>query len=143
MNIFKSCIDWRFCLKTPFIEGANFIECKFHFSIKICNLFFFIAGISNIVGKLVTGRFSDISCIDSFLLSNTYIFMSGVSAFFLPLCDSYELFVPVVAFYGFFTTFFMLKTIILVELLGLDNLTSAYSLIAFFEGIASIGKSIV
>ena len=40
--------------------------------------------------------------------------------------------------YGLFTTFFLLKTIVLVELLGLDNLTSAFSLLQLFEGVASM-----
>ena len=58
--------------------------------------------------------------------------------FSFPFCDSYGLYAFVVALYGFFTTFFILKTIVLVELLGLENLTSAFSLLALFEGIASI-----
>ena len=56
----------------------------------------------------------------------------------LPFCQSYELYAFVVSLYGFFTTFFILKTIILVELVGLDKLTSAFSLVALFEGIAAI-----
>ena len=56
----------------------------------------------------------------------------------LPLCNTYELCAFAVAMYGFFTTFFLLKTIVLVELLGLDNLTSAFSLLALFEGVAGI-----
>ena len=71
-------------------------------------------------------------------LYNGYIFLCGVTVFFFPLCNSYGLYAFVVALYGFFTTYFILKTIVLVELLGLDNLTSAFSLLALFEGIASI-----
>ena len=56
----------------------------------------------------------------------------------LPFCNSYGFYAFVVSLYGFFTTFFILKTIILVELLGLNNLTSAFSLIALFEGIAGM-----
>ena len=94
--------------------------------------------ISNIIGKLLTGWISDFNWIDSFSLYNVYIILCGVSVFFLPSCNSYGLFVVVVAFYGFFTTYFVLKTIVLVELLGLDSLTSAFSLLSFFEGIAGI-----
>ena len=52
--------------------------------------------------------------------------MSGISACFFPFCNSYELFVIISISYGFFSTFFSLKNVILVELLGLENLTSAY-----------------
>ena len=58
--------------------------------------------------------------------------------FFFPFCNSYGLYGFVVALYGFFTTFFILKTIVLVELLGIDNLTSAFSLLNLFEGIAAL-----
>ena len=98
----------------------------------------FILGISNIVSKLVTGRFSDLKCVNSFLVSNVYILICGVSVCLLPFCDSHNHFIVMVAFCGFFSTFFMLKAIVLVELVGLKKLTSAYSLIALFEGIGSI-----
>ena len=42
------------------------------------------------------------------------------------------------AFCGFFMTFFMLRSVVLVELVGLDNLTSAYGLISLFDGIGTI-----
>jgi MCP family monocarboxylic acid transporter-like MFS transporter 14 len=58
--------------------------------------------------------------------------------FFFPLCNSFGLYAFLAALYGFFTTFFVLKTIVLVELLGIENLTSAFSLLQLFEGIASI-----
>ena len=64
--------------------------------------------------------------------------MSGISVILLPFCTSYGLYAFVISLYGFFTTFFILKTIVLVELLGLENLTSAFSLLAFFEGVAGI-----
>lgn len=36
--------------------------------------------------------------------------------------------------YGFFTSFVILRTIVLVDLLGLDKLTTAFGLLALFEG---------
>ena len=40
----------------------------------------------------------------------------------------------VASMYGFFTSFVILRTIVLVDLLGLDKLTSAFGLLALFEG---------
>ena len=40
----------------------------------------------------------------------------------------------VASMYGFFTAFVILRTIVLVDLLGLDKLTSAFGLLALFEG---------
>lgn len=45
----------------------------------------------------------------------------------------------VVAFMeGFFTAFVILRTIVLVDLLGLDKLTSAFGLLALFEGTGAL-----
>ena len=88
------------------------------------------------IGKLFTGWFSDISWVDPFSLFNSYVFLSGATVCFLPLCTSYEHFAVVMAIYGFFTSFFMLKTIVLVELLGLENLTSAYRWLPFVKSNA-------
>ena len=95
-------------------------------------LLYFLA-ISNMIGKLFTGWFSDISWVDPFSLFNSYVVLSGATVCFLPLCTSYGQFAVVVALYGFFTSFFMLKTIVLVELFGLENLTSAYRWLPFVK----------
>ena len=42
--------------------------------------------------------------------------------------------VIVASMYGFFTSFVILRTIVLVDLLGLDKLTTAFGLLALFEG---------
>ena len=51
-----------------------------------------------------------------------------------PLCNSYWMMVIVATMYGFFTSFVILRTIVLVDLLGLDKLTTAFGLLALFEG---------
>ena len=100
------------------------------------HIFSYFLAISNMIGKLVTGWFSDISWVDPFSLFNSYILLSGATVCFLPLCTSFEHFAVVMAIYGFFTSFFMLKTIVLVELLGLENLTSAYRWLPFVKSNA-------
>ena len=64
--------------------------------------------------------------------------MSGVSVSLLTFCNLYQHFVVMIAFCGFFMTFFMLRSVVLVELVGLENLTSAYGLISLFDGIGTI-----
>ena len=64
--------------------------------------------------------------------------LCGITVFFFPFCNSYGLYGFVVALYGLFTTFFILKTIVLVEIVGIENLTSAFSLLNLFEGIAAL-----
>ena len=102
-----------------------------------------ILAASNIAGKLIIGWISDQNWIDVFSLYNAYIFLCGATVFFFPLCNSFGLYAFVSAMYGFSTTFFILKTIVLVELLGIENLTSAFSLLNLFEGIAAIFGPII
>ena len=93
---------------------------------------------TNILGKLATGWLSDRPMVDSFLLHNICILLSGVSVLMIPIYDSFEFYALVLALYGFMTAFFVLKSILLVKLFGLDNLTSAFSLIQLFQGISTI-----
>ena len=113
-------------------EGwTNRFECWKKFLDQITD---FISGIANIIGKLVTGWFSDLSWVNSLAVKNIYICLSGVSIILLPICDSYWIFIIVASMYGFFTSFVILRTIVLVDLLGLDKLTSSFGLLALFEG---------
>ena len=93
-----------------------------------------ILAIGNIVGKLFTGWFSGLSCIDPFMIYNIYICCSGISVLILPFCSSYLMYAVVVAFYGFFTSFIIHESIVIVQILGLDNLTSAFGLMMVFQG---------
>ena len=72
------------------------------------------------------------------MVYNVFVFLSGVSVLILPFCTSYLLYVVMVSMFGFFTSFVILETIVLVEILGLENLTSAFGLILLFQGLASM-----
>lgn len=97
-----------------------------------------IIGISNIVGKLVTGWLSDRSWMDTMLLSNLYVLLCGLALFVMPNCTSYGAFIAISLLFGFCAAFVILKTIVLVELLGLDKLTSAFGLLGLYEGMACL-----
>ena len=102
----------------------------------------FISGIANIIGKLFTGWFTDLTCVNSFLVKNIFICLTGVSIILLPFCTAYWMFAVVAAMFGFFSSFVILRTIVLVELLGLEKLTSAFGLLALFEGTGKIWNMI-
>jgi len=97
-----------------------------------------IIGIANIIGKLFTGWFTDLTCVNSFLVKNIFICLTGVSIILLPFCTAYWMFSVVAAMFGFFSSFVILRTIVLVELLGLEKLTSAFGLLALFEGTGAL-----
>ena len=97
-----------------------------------------IIGISNIIGKLVTGWLSDRNWVDTLLLGNIYVLLCGLAVFVMPNCSSYGAFITISLLFGFCSAFVILKTIVLVELLGLDMLTSAFGLLGLYEGIACL-----
>ena len=88
---------------------------------------------------LVAGWFSDFTWVDSLLVTNLAILFSGVSTLVLPLCTSYGAFVTIALLFGFFVAAYIsLTSIILVDLLGLDNLTSAFGLLVLYRGVSSM-----
>ena len=57
----------------------------------------------------------------------------------LPLCATYYTFVAAALAFGFFVAAYIsLTSIVLVELLGIDNLTSAFGLLVLFRGVFSM-----
>ena len=96
-------------------------------------------GISNTIGRVLAGWFSDFSWVDSLLVTNFAILLSGVSTFVLPFCSTYGSFVFVALLFGLFVAAYIsLTSIVLVDLLGLDNLTSAFGLLVLYRGVSSM-----
>ena len=68
------------------------------------------------------------------MIYNVYICCSGISVLLLPFCYSYMMYAVVVALYGFFTSFIIHESIVIVQILGLESLTSAFGLMMLFQG---------
>ena len=80
---------------------------------------FLFTGIENIVGKLLTGWLSDFSWVSTQTLSNIHVLLCGIAVFSMSFCvDSYAAFVTTAVVFGFSSSYVILKTIVLVELLG-------------------------
>ena len=82
-----------------------------------------ITGIANIVGKLVTGWLSDFRWVNTQALSNVLILICGIDVLCMPLfhhlgVGDYYTFVFGAVVFGFCSSYVILKTIILVEILG-------------------------
>ena len=89
-----------------------------------------------VVGRVVAGWFSDFTWVNPLVVTNLAIFLSGVCTMILPLCTTYGTFVAVALAFGFFVAAYIsLTSIVLVELLGIDNLTSAFGLLVLFRGV--------
>ena len=86
--------------------------------------FSFLLAITNTIGELFCGWISDRSFVNSLTVYNTYVFITGISIFFMPFCYSYIQFVSVISVYGFFSGFDTCESIICVEILGKNLLKS-------------------
>ena len=93
----------------------------------------------SITGRVLVGWFSDFSWVNSLFVTNVAILLSGVSVLSMPFCTTYTAFIVVALLFGLFVAAYIsLTSIVLVDLLGLDNLTSAFGLLVLFRGVSSM-----
>ncbi|XP_063608222.1 uncharacterized protein LOC134782611 [Penaeus indicus] len=98
-----------------------------------------IIGITNTIGRVLSGLIADIPKVSALWVNNICIILSGVCVFLTPFASSYGAFVTISLFFGFFVSpFIALTSIIIVDLLGLRQLTNAFGLLCIFRGVAGI-----
>ena len=98
-----------------------------------------VIGISNTLGRVISGWISDFSWVNSLVVTNMAIILSAITVFLFPFCTSYASLTLMALLFGFFVAAYIsLTSIILVDLLGLDNLTSAFGLLTLFRGFSSM-----
>ena len=85
------------------------------------------------------GAFVDLPCVSSLVVTNLSLVFSGVCVVVFPYCFDYVSFIVVALFLGLFVSAYVsLTSIVLVDLLGIDSLTSTFGLLVLFRGLASI-----
>jgi predicted MFS family arabinose efflux permease len=62
-----------------------------------------IIGITNTVGRIISGWLSDFPSVDSLLVTNICIFVSGISLFCVPFCFNYATFCVAAGVFGLFS----------------------------------------
>ncbi|XP_013399564.1 monocarboxylate transporter 13 [Lingula anatina] len=103
-----------------------------------------IIGISNTVGRIASGWVCDHAWANSLVISNVALIVGGTATMLVPLCTTHALLAVYSTVFGLcIAAYISLRSIILVELLGLDKLTNAFGLITLCQGLASfIGSPI-
>ncbi|CAL4062890.1 unnamed protein product, partial [Meganyctiphanes norvegica] len=98
-----------------------------------------IIGITNTVGRVLSGLIADIPCVSALWVNNICIVASGLCVFLTPFATTYGSFCTIAVFFGFFVSpYIALTSIIIVDLLGLSQLTNAFGLLCIFRGVAGI-----
>merc|ERR1719219_3146520 len=94
-----------------------------------------VMGIANIFGRIGVCWIDDIRCLNSLWSCVFALLVSGLTMVFTPFCTSYIEFIVVALFFGFFSAALQMNPLIVVNLLGLENLALALGYIQFFRGI--------
>lgn len=96
-----------------------------------------IIGISSTVGQVVMGFIGDQPRIDTILFYNVMTSVAGIITLLVPLLTSFPLLALYSALYGIFISAnYALTSIILVDLLGMEQLTSAFGVVSSAGGLA-------
>ncbi|XP_066598707.1 monocarboxylate transporter 12 [Prorops nasuta] len=97
-----------------------------------------VIGIGNTIGRVVCGLASSIPGVDALVVNNTFISIGGLATILsgISLTEEYQFFYA--ASFGLsISVFASLRSIIVVDLVGLENLTNAFGLLLLFQGIAA------
>ncbi|XP_056012158.1 monocarboxylate transporter 14-like isoform X2 [Ostrea edulis] len=98
-----------------------------------------ICGIANTVGRIMAGFLSDTFHVSSTVIYVVALTTAAATNFLFPWCYDYNTIAICSAVFGLcMASIVCLRTIVIVEQLGIKRLTSAFSMIAFFQGIAFI-----
>ena len=98
-----------------------------------------VIGISNTVGRIGCGYISDFAWVDSLVVTNISYFLTGACIIVFPLLSTFTEFIILSLMFGVcIAALVTLTSIVLVDVLGLEKLTSAFGLLIMFRGVATI-----
>jgi len=124
---------------TPFVYLPSMAAQKEGISVEDASFLISLIGVSNTLGRVASGWLSDFPWVNSLVVTNIAIILSAVTIFLFPLCTTYEAFVVMSLFFGLFVAAYIsLTSIVLVDLCGIDNLTTAFGLLTLFRGSSSM-----
>ncbi|KAF7491844.1 Monocarboxylate transporter 12 [Sarcoptes scabiei] len=127
----------------PFIylsDRAKLLGC----SPEKCAFILSVIGITNTLGRVICGWASD-SRVNALMVNNIALTLGGLATIMSPIVfNSYYLLIFYGSVFGLsVASFATLRSVITVELLGLEKLTSAFGLLLLFQGLAvTIGSPI-
>ncbi|XP_046547158.1 monocarboxylate transporter 12-like [Haliotis rubra] len=97
-----------------------------------------IIGITNTIGRVLAGFLADLRKVDSLLINNVAMLLLGIATMLAPFCTTYPLLCTFAAVFGLcVAAYISLTSIIICDLLGLENLTNAFGLLTLARGISS------
>nr|CAH0110447.1 unnamed protein product [Daphnia galeata] len=97
-----------------------------------------IIGITNTLGRVACGALSDHPKVNVLMVNNAALTLGGVVTIATPFFPAYEMLIVYACLFGLsIACFASLRSILMVELLGLENLTNAFGLCLMFTGVSA------
>ncbi|KAI8779594.1 uncharacterized protein LOC106064073 [Biomphalaria glabrata] len=97
-----------------------------------------IIGITNTIGRIVCGWLADRPYISPLHMNNAALLIAGITVLLCPLATGEVFLAVLAACLGVcLAVFVSLRTILLVDLLGLEMLTKSFGLLILFQGVAA------
>uniref|UniRef100_A0A1I8G9Q6 MFS domain-containing protein n=1 Tax=Macrostomum lignano TaxID=282301 RepID=A0A1I8G9Q6_9PLAT len=98
-----------------------------------------LIGVSNTIGQIVIGYIGDFPRVNTVLLYALCMSLTGVANFLVPWCHSLASLLVYGILYGFLVSAnYALCSIVIIDLFGIDRLTTGYGLMMFFQGFANL-----
>ncbi|KAK9887557.1 hypothetical protein WA026_023363 [Henosepilachna vigintioctopunctata] len=96
-------------------------------------------GIANLFGRILSGVLCSVPKVDALVVTYVGLFVAGIPSILFAFAEDTWMYYVFIALYGSsIATVPTMKTIILVELLGLDKLTNAFGITLMFQGVSSL-----
>ncbi|CAH8482173.1 unnamed protein product [Heterobilharzia americana] len=131
LSMIGYCVPYQFLKDNAQHLGASEASASY--------LLAYLGGL-NTVGRILTGWASDRSWANVLYINNISLVVSGLLTALVPLFRAYEALVAYACVYGFFiSAFISVRTILIVQVLGLDRLTNAFGFMLLFQAFAFIG----
>ena len=100
-----------------------------------------ISGVFDTAGRIVTGFLFDFRKIKQFrgLIYNIILFAIAIVSFICPTVRSFAGFAILASVYGWLTgSYLSQKSVIIVDILGVEKLSSSLGLLVFFQGLGTL-----
>lgn len=124
-------------LYTPFVYSPKKVMKDTGVSEASASIVLSVLGACNTISRIITGFISDRPNVDVIVIQNVAAILSGLATALVLFFNTYALMCCYAAFFGvFIAAFIALRSIVMVEMLGLERLNNAYGLTALFQGIA-------
>ncbi|XP_060598825.1 monocarboxylate transporter 14-like isoform X1 [Ruditapes philippinarum] len=96
-----------------------------------------IVGITNIFGRIISGIITDMFRIRSSVTYTAALFTASLVNFLMPWCESFLALATCGAIFGLcMATVVSMRTIVLADHLGIEQLTQSFGMVAMFQGVA-------